>query len=158
MKTRIYAFILVSVLFLAACEVEEDRSVGTDIIDLPIDESGIKDSELPVLHFSDTLFDAGKITQGELIYHKFPFTNTGEAPLVIASVSGSCGCTIPRSYPKGKIMPGERGEIEVEFNSDGKWGEQIVSIIVSANTVPAATQLLIKTEIVVPDNMKKNSL
>ncbi|MGB6036430.1 MAG: DUF1573 domain-containing protein, partial [Cryomorphaceae bacterium] len=86
--------------------------------------------------------------------HIFEFTNTGGSPLLIANVEGSCGCTVPRSYPKGKLMPGEGGQIEVEFDSDGKTGVQNISIIVSANTIPAATQLLIKTEVVVPDNMK----
>jgi hypothetical protein len=107
-----------------------------------------------VISFSEKTIEAGKITQGEVLTHRFEFTNTGKAPLLISNVDGSCGCTIPRNYPKGKVMPGESGEIEVEFNSDGKAGFQNVSIIVSANTIPAATQLLIKTDVVVPDNMK----
>lgn len=145
-------------LSLMSCSNEVDRKVDTDIVDLPIDEEkGLDRDRIPVISFKDSIYEAGKITQGEFIYHTFSFTNTGKAPLVISNVDGSCGCTIPRSYPRKKIMPGEGGEIEVEYNSDGKWGEQIISIIVSANTVPAATQLLIKTEVIAPDNMKKNS-
>jgi len=155
---RLASIFFAGILFgLVSCDSEVDRSVGTEVMDLTIDEDGVDRSKLPVITFEDSVFKAGKITQGELIYHTFSFTNTGKAPLVISSVSGSCGCTVPRSYPKGKILPGEGGEIEVEFNSDGKSGEQIVSIIVSANTVPAATQVLIETEVVAPDNMMKNS-
>jgi hypothetical protein len=53
-------------------------------------------------------------------------------------------------------MPGEGGIIEVEFDSDNKWGEQVVTISVVANTIPSMNQLIIRTNIVVPDNMKTN--
>ncbi|HKK40312.1 MAG TPA: DUF1573 domain-containing protein [Cryomorphaceae bacterium] len=150
-----YIIAMVVLALFAGCEDSENRSVGTEMIDIPTDEEGMVDQdEIPVIEFNETTFEVGRITQGEIINHTFEFTNTGEAPLVITSVDGSCGCTIPRSYPKGKVMPGEGGKIEVEYNSDGKAGVQKVSIIVSANTIPAATQLLIKTEVVVPDNMK----
>lgn len=153
--------VLIAMFFMAAltcCNDGLDREVDTDIVDLPIDEEkGVDREKIPEISFVDTVFEAGKITQGEFIYHTFSFTNTGKAPLVISNVDGSCGCTIPRSYPRQQIMPGEGGEIEVEYNSDGKWGTQVISVIVSANTVPAATQLLIKTEVVAPDNMKKNN-
>jgi len=150
-----YVICLLLTTLLVQCGESENKSVGTEVIDIPTNEDGsVIADELPVIDFSEKTFEVGKITQGEIITHTFSFTNTGEAPLLIATVDGSCGCTVPRSYPTGKIMPGEGGEIEVEYNSDGKAGKQNVSIIVSANTVPAATQLLIKTEVVVPDNMK----
>src|SRR5690606_32481844 len=110
-----------------------------------------------VISFEETEFNSGKITQGEVLNYIYKFENTGDAPLVISSVSGSCGCTIPRSYPTGKIMPGEGGEINVEFNSDNKWGEQTITISVATNAIPAATMLYIKSNIVVPDNMKKTN-
>ncbi|MCZ4408965.1 DUF1573 domain-containing protein [Cryomorphaceae bacterium 1068] len=154
MKVKyLIAFFIIGLF--ASCEESENRAVGTEVIDIPVQEDGSYDEdEIAVINFSEKTIEAGKITQGELITHKFAFTNTGNVPLLISNVDGSCGCTIPRSYPKGKVMPGEGGEIEVEFNSDGKVGFQNVSIIVSANTIPAATQLLIKTDVVVPDNMK----
>lgn len=150
--------ILILALFVLAglfgCDQNEDKSFGTEMIDIPIDEnSNVDDSKVPVISFQEKKLEVGKITQGEIVSHTFQFTNTGKSPLLISSVDGSCGCTVPRSYPTGKVMPGEGGEIEVEFDSDGKSGMQTVSIIVSANTIPAATQLLIKTEVVVPDNM-----
>lgn len=128
---------------------------GTEVIDIPINEDGELDEDnIAVLTFEETVLEIGKISQGEVITHDFEFTNTGSAPLLIAMVDGSCGCTIPKNWPKGKIQPGEGGVIEVEFDSDGLTGKQVVSIIISANTFPAATQLVLNTEIVVPDNMK----
>jgi hypothetical protein len=154
MKVNFLIAVFIIGLF-ASCAEGENREIGTEVIDIPVNEDGSFDEdEIAVISFSEKTIEAGKITQGEVLTHRFEFTNTGKAPLLISNVDGSCGCTIPRNYPKGKVMPGESGEIEVEFNSDGKAGFQNVSIIVSANTIPAATQLLIKTDVVVPDNMK----
>ncbi len=147
---KIFSLFILS-CFLLSCG-EQDRSVNTEIIDMEIDDNGnVVRENIPVLEFNQTELIVGKITQGEVIEHVFTFVNSGDAPLVIASVEGSCGCTIPRNYPKGKILPGEGGEIEVEFDSDGKSGNQTVSIIVSANTIPSATQLIIRADIIAPN-------
>lgn len=45
------------------------------------------------------------------------FTNTGNAPLVISSATGSCGCTVP-TYPKEPIMPGQKGVIKVHYDTN----------------------------------------
>ena len=151
-------FILFGAVAIVACNNSaEDRTVSTDVINIPASADGEMDmDELPKIVFEETEFNTGKITQGEIVNYNYSFTNDGNAPLVISSVTGSCGCTIPKNYPKEKIMPGEGGVIEVEFDSDNKWGEQVVTISVVTNSSPALTQLLIRTNIVVPDNMKTN--
>lgn len=144
-------------LFSACTDDAEDRKVDTDVINIPISaDDEMDEDKLPKIVFEQREFNTGKITQGEVVNYTYKFTNEGNAPLVISSVQGSCGCTIPRNYPKGKIMPGEGGEIEVEFDSDNKWGEQTVTISVVTNSSPALTQLIIRTNIIVPDNMKTN--
>ena len=45
----------------------------------------------------------------------FEFKNTGDAPLIIADVQSTCGCTIP-TKPTEPIMPGKMGKIEVKYN------------------------------------------
>jgi len=151
------AFVALIFSFVSCNEDTEDRKVDTDVINIPMsaDEEMDKDV-LPEIVFEETEYNTGKITQGEVLDFTYKFTNEGNAPLVISSVQGSCGCTIPRNYPKGKIMPGEGGEIEVEFDSDNKWGEQTVTVSVVTNSSPALTQLIIRTNIIVPDNMKTN--
>jgi len=152
-------FLIAGIAFtITACSDDGDeRNVDTGVINIPMSADEEMDkNELPEIVFEETEFNTGKITQGEIINYTYKFTNEGRAPLVISSVQGSCGCTIPRNYPKGKIMPGEGGEIEVEFNSDNKWGEQTVTISVVTNSSPALTQLIIRTNIIVPDNMKTN--
>ncbi len=149
---------LLLILQFAGCKDEgTDRGVGTEVIDIPAslheDNSGEK---RPEITFDITERETGKINQGDVLDYVFPFTNTGEAPLIISSVVGSCGCTIPKNYPKGKILPGEGGQIEVTFDSDNKWGEQVVTINVTTNALPSLTQLIIRTNIIAPDNMKTN--
>ncbi len=145
-----YAIIGAAMVFVASCSAPEDRTVGTDVLDMM--DPNKKDG--PEITFKDTLFDTGRIAQGEVVETQFEFTNTGNAPLIISAVTGSCGCTIPLNYPKQKIFPGEGGKIDVIFDSDNKWGEQTIIIAVATNTVPSRTELLIKTDIAVPDNLK----
>jgi hypothetical protein len=150
-----FIIVVIGVFVFSQCGMDSSNGSSTEIIDIPVNEDGELDQDrIAEISFEETVLNIGRISQGEVITHDFEFTNTGNAPLVIATVKGSCGCTIPRSYPTGKIEPGEGGVIEVEFDSDGLTGSHVVSIIISANTFPAATQLILNTEIVVPDNMK----
>ena len=69
-----------------------------------------------VMDFETLEVDYGSITQDSEPLRVFKFTNTGTAPLVIASATGSCGCTVP-NYPKEPIMPGATSEIEVRYDT-----------------------------------------
>ena len=78
-------------------------------------------------------------------------TNTGENDLYIVDAVGSCGCTVPK-YPKNiPIKPGENGEIEVNFDTNGRPSLQQKMIKVSANT-PDGGQLLRIQAFVEPKN------
>ena len=150
--------ILFAVAILTSCNPDNgDRTVSTDALDNPATLKGKKIDKMPVITFEETEFKTGEISQGEVVNYIYKFKNTGNAPLVLSAVSASCGCTVAKNYPKGKILPGEGGEIAVEFDSDNKWGNLDVSITVGSNTIPAVTQLFIRTNIVVPDNMKINN-
>lgn len=152
---RLNIQILIVAALLASCSGEpESREVGTDMVDIPASLDGETSSKRAKIEFEKSEFDTGKISQGDVFTFTYPFKNVGDAPLIISSVTGSCGCTVMRNYPKGKIMPGEGGEIVVEFDSDNKWGEQTIPINVATNSMPSLTQLVIKTEIIVPDPMK----
>lgn len=149
-KFGIIALGAIVVMWIGACTSgNEDRSVGTEALRFEAAQDGG-----PRITFKDTVFDTSRIAQGEVVEMQFEFTNTGDEPLIIASVTGSCGCTIPRSYPRDKIFPGEGGKIDVIFDSDNKWGKQDIVIAIAANTVPSRTELLIKTDIAAPDHMK----
>lgn len=105
----------------------------------------------PVMLFEDTLYKFGTISQGQVVKHTFVFENTGKSDLVIQSVTGSCGCTIPKSWTKEPVAPGEKGEIEVNFNSESKEGKQRVRVTVLANTVPTKNVLHLWGNVAVPN-------
>jgi hypothetical protein len=90
------------------------------------------------MSFSETTFDFGTVTDGEMVSHTYTFTNTGDEPLILSDAKGSCGCTVPR-WPREPIAPGATGEITVEFNSKNKKGKRNQKVTITANTNPPQT-------------------
>lgn len=68
------------------------------------------------IEFKTDVIDYGEIAKGSDGVRQFEFTNTGDAPLLIARVQSSCGCTIPKK-PEGPINPGKTGVIEVKYDT-----------------------------------------
>jgi len=93
--------------------------------------------------------DFGDIKKGEPQKTSFKFTNTGTAPLVIASAKAGCGCTVPKK-PEEPIMPGKSGEIEVEYNGSGN-GAVTKFVDVVLNTDTKTEKLTIKTNVIAPE-------
>ncbi len=100
-------------------------------------------ADVPVMAFSKTDHDFGTINEGDIVKHKFTFTNTGKAPLLIISAKGSCGCTVPE-WPKEPIAPGASGTLLVAFNSNGKPNLQNKQITITTNTEKGKEILKIK--------------
>ena len=76
----------------------------------------------------------GKINKGADGERIFVFTNIGDAPIIIQNVQSSCGCTIPEK-PEKPVMPGEKGEIKVSYDTKrvGGFSKQI-TILSNAKT------------------------
>ena len=107
----------------------------------------IASTDAPAMSFKETEHDFGTLKDGEVVKHTFTFTNTGKSPLVIESASSTCGCTVPE-VPKEPIAPGAEGKIEVQFDSGGKGGQQVLKVIsIKANTQPEITQVNIKANV-----------
>ncbi len=101
-------------------------------------------SRLPAQLTFDTLYyNYDTITMGDVIKHDFNFVNTGERPLSISNVQGSCGCTIA-SYPFVDIAPQEQGKIQSKFDSKGKLGNQKTTVTVYSNAVPSQRVLVLE--------------
>lgn len=88
-----------------------------------------------------TFHNMGKMKEGEVLDVAFKFKNTGNKPLVISSVTASCGCTVPEQ-PEKPFAPGEEGTIRAKFDSHGKGGTQQKTVYVTANTKPATSYQL----------------
>lgn len=102
----------------------------------------------PVMTFEETVIDYGTIEQGSDPYRSFVFTNTGDAPLIIKSARGSCGCTVP-SYAKEPIMPGEKSEIKVRYDTN-RMNAFSKTVTLTTNADPAQVILRIKGKVVKP--------
>ena len=138
MTKIIYKTILLLALVSCDQRSRETKNLNTSAIET--DQTSNKE---PIISFDKKTWDFGTITDGEVVEHTFRFTNTGTTDLVISSASASCGCTIP-NWPKEPIAPGEKGEIKVELNSNGKKDMVTKDITILANTNPVKTILQIK--------------
>jgi Protein of unknown function (DUF1573) len=98
---------------------------------------------LPVITFKKTVYDYGRIVQGDKVKYNFAFTNTGDKDLLISNATASCGCTQP-SFPYIPIAPGEESYIGVVFDSKGKLGRQKPVITVTTNAKPAVYEIFLE--------------
>jgi archaellum component FlaG (FlaF/FlaG flagellin family) len=94
----------------------------------------------------DSLYDFGKVAEGQNVEYSYRFKNTGTQPLIVTNVSASCGCTVPEK-PEAPIKPGETGFIKVKFNSEGRPGATHKAVTVLSNASPAFPDLILKGEV-----------
>ena len=93
-------------------------------------------------------FNGGKVLLGEEVEASFHVKNTGNYPLIIAEVKGSCSCTVAE-YPEDPIEPGETGEITATVRTDNAApGALTKEVRIIANTEPSLTILQIKANVV----------
>jgi hypothetical protein len=135
--------IIIGVLLLqvsCASEKEKKDSSGNNNVILETRDS------IPEITFSKTIHDFGKIIQGEVVGTNFTFTNTGNSNLLVLDASASCGCTVPK-WSKEPVSPGNKGTLEVIFDSSGREGKQNKSITVRTNTSDQYIVLYITAEV-----------
>lgn len=88
----------------------------------------------PKISFLEKSHDFGTIKEEKgPVKYEFEFTNTGDAPLMIISAKGSCGCTVP-TYSKKPIQPGKKGKVKVTFSPTGRPGEFEKMVRLKLNT------------------------
>ena len=155
MRKTIYVF-MIAALALTGCNEEEE--VSTDLLNFPATaaEGGENtDQDLPSITFEEDTFDFGKIAEGQVVNYTFTFENSGKAPLLISDVKTTCGCTVPKTWPKEPIQPGEGGVIEVSFDSARRNGFQKKKITVMSNTVPSKNYIYLTGEVAGPDTQSQ---
>lgn len=148
-QTRTYSLLkggllLLLCLTLNSCwltDRNEKEGISSDIINNPNSAQGREEGGMPVLEFEDQVHEFGTISQGEKVKHAFVFSNSGEAPLVIASIEPSCGCTVAEETPEEPIMPGEKDTLNVSYDSGKDQGRQDRTVAIVANTSPKTTMI-----------------
>jgi hypothetical protein len=149
---------LVLALLVPSCRItdhSERDEVSSDGLNFP--SSGYQNvdpTDLPTMTFEATHQDLGQVVQGTKAERSYTFKNSGNSPLVITDVRGSCGCTVGKDWPKYPVPPGGKASIAVTFDSEGRSGRQDKTITVVANTSPPSTVLTLSAEVVGPSFTK----
>ena len=100
------------------------------------------------MSFNKAIHDFGDINEGDMVSTEFEFTNTGDKPLVIVSMKGSCGCTVANDWPREPIQVGAKGTFTVKFNSKGKPNQQHKTVTIVANTEKGREQVKIRANVI----------
>lgn len=97
-----------------------------------------------VLEFEQNVIDYGTIERNSNGTRVFKFTNTGQEPLIITNVKGSCGCTVPdRAILNKPFAPGESGELKVRYDTN-RLGRFQKNVTVNSNATQGTIRLTIK--------------
>ncbi|HEX8329142.1 MAG TPA: DUF1573 domain-containing protein [Hymenobacter sp.] len=92
------------------------------------------------IKWEKTTHQFGEIKQGVPVTASFTFTNKSKAPVLLADVHGSCGCTVP-AWSKEPILPGKSSVITATFNAANP-GAFNKTVTVTTNADGAGPQVL----------------
>jgi len=124
MKIRLLLILIVGV-FSCTRNKTADNKTSNQITD--------DTQQLTQIEFDTEIHDFGKVKSGEILAFSFVCINKGNADLMINKVESDCGC-VQVKVPKQMIPPGEKGIIEVEFNSAGMIGKQLKTLEIQSNS------------------------
>ena len=173
MKFLNLSILIFAVVLFSACQEESNNNAvetAPDVVEQPQEAAQAQEAEqraqqaerasqapeapqrpTTTVRFDEEIHDFGTIRDGEKVTHRFSFTNTGDKPLILSNVRGSCGCTVPE-WDGDPIPPGETGSLTVEYDSrnkgsaDGKVDTKFVTV--TANTTPSTHRLTIRANVV----------
>lgn len=86
----------------------------------------------PRISFTQDTHDFGRVIQGKTVEYTFTFENKGHEDLIIKDVTTSCGCTAAL-VSNDVIKPGEKGEVKVSYDSQGRAGKVLRTITIISN-------------------------
>ncbi len=92
-----YTMLLIGLLLLAAC-------------------GGGGSAGAPRIGLETMALELGEMPNGEIAERVVAVRNDGDAPLVVTSITTSCGCTTAALEPM-TIAPGESGALRIAFDS-----------------------------------------
>ena len=135
--------IIIVACTMFSCDIRK-KSGKADVVVSDPSAQVFKDST--TVQIIDSVYDFGKVTDGEKVEFNYRFENIGKNPLIVTNVSASCGCTVPQK-PEQPIKPGETGFIKVVFNSQGRVGTAHKEVTVISNAYPGFPILQLKGEV-----------
>ena len=131
---------------LFSCDIRNNKH-KTDVQAVNTDQH-FNDSTM--VQMIDSVYNFGKVTDGENVVFSYRFRNSGNKPLIVSSATASCGCTVPEK-PEEPVKPGETGFLKVIFNSKGRVGQVHKEVTVISNAYPKFPVLQLIGEVVSAD-------
>ena len=118
MKHTVILFILIG---LISCGEQGENTIDSSVVvnNYSVLENFKQEKGGASLLFNETEYEFPPSQKGSDLEHSFYFVNSGDAPLVLTKVKGSCGCTNVE-YPEEPINPGGKGVITAEVNNSNK--------------------------------------
>jgi len=150
-RLKMLAVTAICGLALVACKNENAAAKIDEANISAAQQRDANSGKFPVMTFDKMEHDFGTIKQGDQVETIFKFTNTGEKPLVIVGIKGSCGCTVPNDWPREAIAPGAEGQFTVKFNSRGKKNKTNQTVTITANTEKGREMVKISAMVEVPN-------
>lgn len=139
-KTRIFSFFLFTFVFVGILPY------GTSLV-----------FAQPEAVINPMTYDFGEIAQDSVVTKIFVIKNQGTEMLKITDVKASCGCTAVVAG-KNELKPNESTDINVSFNSKGKFGKQFKTITVETNDPKSSTTKLYLTGNVIKKESSSNQI
>ena len=136
--------ILFGLTLVAAVSVTTVNAQGQGVATGTTPVSAVS-AKAPVISFAAEKYEFGVVPQSTPVTHVFSFKNTGSVPLVLSSVSASCGCTTPE-WPKDAIAPNATAKITVTYNAANA-GEFTKTVTVVSNASVPQTILTIHGDV-----------
>lgn len=128
-------FVIITSLF--SCDIRNNKNNPNSLARM---DSGFTDTTS--VQMIDSIYDFGKVVEGQKVEHNYRFKNTGNKALVVSAATASCGCTVPEK-PEEPVKPGETGILKVVFNSAGRPGPAHKTITVVSNAYPGFPVLVL---------------
>lgn len=125
--------LMVSLGAFVSCGKDNAKSKVKKENVLKAQERDSKPVESPKISFDKEIYDFGTVEEGEVIETSFVVTNTGKSDLVILDAKATCGCTVP-TWTKEPVKPGEKTELKVRFDTNGRPNKQIKTVTLTTNT------------------------
>ena len=116
---------------LFSCDIRNDRKQD----DVQAAGKSNHFSDTTTVQMIDSVYNFGKVTDGENVVYSYRFRNAGNKAIDYFSATASCGCTVPEK-PEEPVKPGETGFLKVVFNSKGRVGQVHKEVTVISNAYP----------------------
>jgi len=140
-------FVFCALFIIVSCNLKDRKRKDRIIDDTEQAQLEMAKRDTTSVRVIDSIYNFGKIKEGDKVDHDFIFINTGKKSLVFPEdPQASCGCTVPKR-PEKPVLPGDTGFIKVVFNSTGKRDHVVKTVRVFSNAYPSFPQLVLTGDV-----------